>query len=82
MKRLRKWGILGVATGVLFVALLAYATSPWDLRTWSGGRCSIIGCSACGGASNNRCGPKERFCSYTCQGDASAHNQCMHDDGC
>jgi hypothetical protein len=82
MKRISKWGILGIATGTLFVALIAYAATPWDLKTWSGGRCNIIGCSACRGANNHPCGAKERYCSYTCQGDKAPTNKCMVDDGC
>jgi hypothetical protein len=79
MKRITKWGALGIAVGGVLGSIAVYAVTPWDLRTWSGGRCSIIGCSGCGA---NGCSRKERFCSYTCQGDPKATNTCMHDDGC
>jgi hypothetical protein len=84
MKVGNRWGLMGIALGMLVgltAAASLYADTPWDWAKRN--NCSIVGCNGCGSYNNERksnCGPKERYCTYKCE-DGS-HNSCMQDDGC
>ena len=85
MRKLTKWGVIGIGVAMLFGAIglvELYATNPWDTVKNGNAGCSITYCSACGGTERYRCGSKQRYCSFTCAGENQPHNQCMQDDGC
>jgi hypothetical protein len=63
----------------------AAGVNPWDTVKAKGNGCYVTGCSACNGAipgSKLSCGPKNRYCSYRCNGDSKPTDTCLRDDGC